>query len=67
MVFFNSATADKASTDRDVTAFAFCQCKHELKAAGPGSKNGVDYGTWPIERGWSIFPASCVAAACKCF
>lgn len=66
VTFYNLAT-DKPSTDRDVAANAFCQCKKGLKASGPGSKNDVNYGTWPIERGWSIFPASCVDAACRCF
>lgn len=66
VAFMNLAT-NEASTDRDPAATPFCQCKKELSASGPGSRNGVDYGRYPIQRGWSQFPASCVDGACKCF
>lgn len=37
----------------------FCQCRRGLSSLGPGSVKNHDYGPWPAQRGWDLFPVSC--------
>ena len=65
---FTVATGRQADPDAELDPAVrfYCQCAQQhVAVAGPGSLNDFSYGPWPIQSGWSLFPASCINA-CSC-
>lgn len=58
--------SDKALPAGEPGGRLFCSCKRGSQAFGKGSIPVFDFGMWAVQKGYSLFPATCHPPACGC-